>query len=114
MDESTGITLPYEQAAMRGDPLPSGLDYPDQVMYMELRLLYDSAKRKIITYDTGVLEKKKLLDEYRCFKFNWENGTRWTQILKNTENAISEYRKNRTLENADTLLRILEGMDCET
>lgn len=37
---SSGVVLPYEQAAIRGDEMPDGLDYPDQVMFSSLRMLY--------------------------------------------------------------------------
>ncbi len=110
MTESTGITLHYETQAMSGEEMPSGLDYPDQVMYLSLRLLYDSYRRKIIDRETATAEKKRLLDNYRCYKFNWENGERWTEIIKATEAARTEYRKDRSLENADKLLQAVEGV----
>lgn len=38
--ERTGVELPYEQAAMNKEPMPEGLEFPDQIMYQGLRYLY--------------------------------------------------------------------------
>lgn len=105
----SGVVLPYEQAAMRGDEMPGGLDYPDQVMFLSLRMLYAQTRMKVIDRDTAIREKKKLLDEYRAYKFHWENGTRWTQIINATELARAEFRKDPTVENGFKLLAAVEG-----
>lgn len=106
---NSGVVLPYEQAAMRGDEMPDGLDYPDQVLYLCLRTLYAQTRMKIIDRDTAIREKKKLLDEYRAYKFHWESGTRWTKVIKDTELARAEFRKNPSIENANRLVEVLEG-----
>ena len=104
-------TLPYERQAMHGEELPAGLDYPDQVMYMQLRLLYDSLKKGIVDRETGTREKKELLKQYQLYKYNWETGNRWAEAWRASEQARIEYRKNPTQENADKLLQSLDGMD---
>jgi hypothetical protein len=48
MAASKLLELPYEQIAMAGGDMPKGLEYPDQILFLELRLLYDSYKRKMI------------------------------------------------------------------
>ena len=48
MAESKLLELPYEKIAMAGGEMPEGLEYPDQILFLELRLLYDSYKRKLI------------------------------------------------------------------
>lgn len=111
---ATGVTLPYEQQAIRGDELPTGLEYPDQVLYLELRSLYGQVKRGIITRDTAIVEKKKLLDNYRIYKFNDEMGKQWAEQIRQTELARAAYRKERTLENADKLLIAIEGREYGT
>lgn len=108
---TTGLMLPYERAAMNGDELPGGLEYPDQVLYLCLRSLYNQVRRGIVTRETAILEKKKLLDEYRVYKFNDEMGKQWTAQIKKTELARAAYRKERTLENADRLLIAIEGRE---
>lgn len=106
---SSGVVLPWEQAAIRGEELPDGLSYPDQILYLSLRMLYAQKRSGIIDRDTAVIEKKKLLDEYRLNQFREQIGEEWVEQIKLTEIARAEYRKNRTLENADKLVEIIEG-----
>ena len=58
-----------------------------------------------------MLEKRHLIDDLRVWQFQSEMGTHWVEIIKATELARAEYRKNRTLENADKLIEILEGLE---
>ena len=106
---TTGVTFPWERQAMNGEELPSGLEYPDQVLFLCLRSLYDHVRRGIVTRDTATVEKKKLLVEYRVYKFNDEMGKAWTEQIKQTELARAAYRRERTLENADKLCVAIEG-----
>ena len=66
--ESTGVTLPYEKIAMAGGEMPDGLEYPDQILFLALRMLYDQFKKGIVDKATATREKKQLLEEY-------QNGT---------------------------------------
>jgi hypothetical protein len=109
MAENKLLELPYEKIAMSGGEMPSGLDYPDQILFLELRLLYDSYKRKMIDRDTATREKVELLRTYEGHKFVDSMGKLWVKQIKKTELFRSEYRKNRTLENADRLLKSIEG-----
>lgn len=106
---TTGVTLPYERQAMNAEEMPDGLRYPDQIMFLELRSLYDQVRRGIVSRDTAIVEKKKLLDSLRLYKFNEEVGEQWVASIKATELARAAYRKERTLENADRLLLAIEG-----
>ena len=107
--ERTGVTLPWEKIAMAGGEMPDGLEYPDQVMFLELRMLYDQFKRGIVDKPTATREKKRLLDNYRMYQFNDQMGKEWVQQVKLTELARAAYRKERTLENADRLVDLIEG-----
>lgn len=108
-ESGTGIVLPWEQSAIRGDELPSGLEYPDQVLYLSLRMLYAQKKLGNIDRERAVTEKKKLLDEYQAYKMNWSMADRWCEIIKLTELARAEFRKEPTLDNAWKLVNIIEG-----
>lgn len=108
-DNATGIVLPWEQSAIRGDELPSGLDYPDQVLYLSLRMLYAQKRMGIIDRERAITEKKKLLDEYKAYQFNWSMAEEWTQIIKLTELARADFRKEPTVENGWKLVHIIEG-----
>lgn len=103
--------FPYERQAMNGNEMPDGLEYPDQIMFLCLRALYAQLRQGIIDRDTAIREKKKLLKEYEHYKFVDQMGKQWVQIIKDTETARSEYRKNRTIENADKLLIAIDGGD---
>lgn len=101
--------LPYEQQAARGEPMPDGLAFPDMIMYQALAALYGRYRMKTISRERASLEKKTLLSEYEALKFKWSLGDHWAQLLKQTEAARCEYRKDRTIENADKLVMAMEG-----
>ena len=109
MDESKLLELPYEKIAMAGGDMPKGFEYPDQILFLELRLLYDSYKRKLIDRETATQEKVELLRVYEAHKIVDKMGKEWVDQIKRTEMARAEYRKNRTLENADRLIDAIEG-----
>lgn len=99
----------WEKAAMNGDELPKGLEYPEQVYFMSLRLLYDSLRRGIIDRTTAIREKRELMDEYRAYRQNWSMADIWTKVILETELARAEYRKNPCHENAMKLIEVIEG-----
>ena len=109
MAEETGIVLPWEKDAMAGLEMPNGLSYPDQILYLSLRMLYRQYYQKIIERDTATKEKKKLLDEYKIYQFREELEKQWVEIIRLTELARAEYRKNPCHENAMKLIEIIEG-----
>ena len=108
-DNTTGIVLPWEQQAIRGEEMPDGLRYAEQILYMCLRMLYAQKKLGIIDRDTAILEKKKLLDEYQCYDFQQKMGDEWVAVIKETELARATFRKDPTIENAEALVEIIEG-----
>lgn len=107
--KTNSLTFPYERQASEGEEMPDGLDYPDKVVYLCFRMLYAQLRMGIIDRDTAVREKRKLLREYEAYKFVEELGQGWVKVIRETEIARSEYRKNRTLENADRLLAAIDG-----
>lgn len=107
---STGVVLPFEHAAIKGDPMPDGLDIPDQVMFIALRGLYHQAKAGTISRETAVQEKKNLLNGYKQMKWYKEQSDLYVKTIKDTEAARSAYRKNRTIENADAMLIAFDGI----
>ena len=109
MAEETGIVLPWEKDAMAGLEMPNGLSYPDQILYLSLRMLYRQYYQKIIERDTATNEKKKLLDEYKVYQFREELEKQWVEVIRLTELARADYRKNPCHENAMKLIDIIEG-----
>ena len=102
--------LPYEPQAAAGEQLPQGLEYPDQILYLMLRCLYSSLKAGTIDRESAMAEKRQLMEDYRVYKFQADMGKHWADVIKETEAARAEYRKSRTLENADKMLKAMEGM----
>ena len=109
MADETGVVLPWEKDAMAGLEMPDGLSYPDQILYLELRMLYHQYYQKVIDRETAKKEKKKLLDEYRIYKFHYELGNQCVETIRLTELARADYRKNPCHENAMKLIEIIEG-----
>lgn len=109
MAESKLLELPYEKTAMAGGEMPKGLEYPDQILFLELRLLYDSYKRKMIDRDAATREKVELLRTYEAHKIVDRMGKEWVDQIKRTELARADYRKNPCHENAMKLIEIIEG-----
>lgn len=109
MAEETGIVLPWEKDAMAGLEMPDGLSYPDQILYLSLRMLYRQYYQKTIDRETATKEKKKLLDEYKIYQFREELEKQWVEIIRLTELARAEYRKKPCHENAMKLIDIIEG-----
>lgn len=109
MAEAKLLELPYEKIAMSGGEMPKGLEYPDQILFLELRLLYDSYKRNIVTREQATHEKAELLRTYEAHKIVDRMGKEWVDQIKRTELARAEYRKNKTIGNADKLLACVEG-----
>ena len=109
MTEPKLLELPYEKIAMAGGDMPKGLEYPDQILFLELRLLYDSYKRKLIDREKATQEKIELLRTYEAHKIVENIGKEWVDQIKRTEMARANYRKARTLENADKVIDCVEG-----
>jgi hypothetical protein len=106
---SASEIIPYEQDAMLGKEMPKGMEYPDQILYLQLRMLYDTYKRGLIDRETAKGEKAELLREYKAHKIVDDCGKEWVYTIKETELARAEYRKNPCHENAMKLIEIIEG-----
>jgi hypothetical protein len=89
--------------------MPDGLEYPDQILFLQLRLLYDSYKRKMIDRETATREKVELLRTYEANKIGEDAVKECADLIKRTELARAVYRKEKSIENADKLLACVEG-----
>lgn len=112
MAEPKLLELPYEKIAMSGGEMPKGMDYPDQILFLELRLLYNSYRQQLIDRETATREKVELLRVYEAHKIVDSMGKEWVDQIRRTELARAAYRKNKTIENADKLLLCVEGGKC--
>lgn len=105
--ESTGITLPYETAAMRGDPMPEGLKSYDCTMFQNLSLLYKRYREKMLSREQATKEKKTLLEAYRIDKFGDEVVQDAVRLWKDIEAAASAYCLSPSIEAADALIKAI-------
>lgn len=102
--------LPYERIAMAGGEMPDDLEWYDRQMFLMLRTLYWQYKQGIVDRETASREKRKLLKD-RDFQLFQDNFTKdIAKKIMETEQARQEYRKNRTLENADAIILAFEGV----
>lgn len=58
------LAFPWEREAMRGEEMPEGLSFPDQMAYTTLRNVYQAYYNKIISRDVAAAEKGRLKYQY--------------------------------------------------
>lgn len=104
------VELPYERIAMAGGEMPGDLEWYDRQMFLCLRMLYSQFKQGIVDRETAQREKAKLLQDYELKKFQEDFTKDISKTIMETDVARSEYRKNRTLENADAIIFAFEGV----
>lgn len=109
MADTKLLELPYEKIAMAGGEMPNGMEYPDQILFLELRLLYDSYKKRLIDREGATREKVQLLKVYEAHKIVDRMAKELVDQIKLTELARANYRKEKTIENADKLIACIEG-----
>lgn len=93
--------------------MPGGLTRAEQILYLQLRMLYHQFRMGVIDRATAVSEKKKFIIQYERNVADDKYLSRRLEIIRQTELARAKYRKNRTLENADALLHIIDGITKE-
>lgn len=107
----------YESQAMRNEPMPDGLTVHDALVYTFLRNLYWSLHKGVITREQGQKEKDKTLKQFDQMTNARELERRcWEMSAKRTlaaDHAMYAYKINRTLENADNLVKKLDWLDDE-
>lgn len=106
--KSTGVTFPWEKQAMNGEEMPDRLEYPDQILFLSLRMLYAQLKQGVIDRPTAIREKKKLMEEHQHYGFAEQLGKQWVVAIKTTEMARAAFRKNPSVENGHNLCLAIE------
>lgn len=112
----------WEQAAMRGDPMPDGLPLEEQLAFQALAHLYARFRLHKITREAGREEKGKILSELernRRRVHTQENLVRCSvEMVRAVESAANTYAGERTVEHADrlyeALYRVPPGKKVET
>ena len=82
-------------------------------MYLCLRDLYHQLRSGVIDRNTGIADKQRIAGEYDRLKRRTEFGHKclkhYSVFFKNVQFAMSAYRKERTIENADILVSVIDG-----
>ena len=103
------VLADIEDKAFNGEPMPKGLRSPEQMAFLKFRFLYRYAAMVQMSREQGRMEKHEILNQYIVDSAQDDllqaNVERW----KKTEEARSAYRKDRTVENADRLIAVLDG-----
>lgn len=111
---SAGVVFEFERYAMRGDPIPPGLSAADRTAYISLREVYAQYHRKVISREVGAADKRIIVrardEESRLMAFGDKCRDHAVKLWSAVGGAAAEYRKNRTLENADRLLEAIYGV----
>ena len=112
--QSVGVVSDLERAAMRGEPMPQGLPYTDQLYFLGLSRIYDRYRAGYITREQGAADKKQLEGERNKINSRWalEDKLRRASapFFIGVERALSTYQRGRSLENADALARAVNGL----
>ena len=94
----------FERQAMKGDPVPKGLDVADSCLYVGLKNIYSMYKHRLIN-------RKEAKEEKETLVYNWTKNKSQVDFLSreslNLNERISkaayEYRNNPSVETADNL-----------
>ena len=94
----------FERQAMRGEPLPQGLDIADSCLYVALKNLYAMYRNKMIRREDATEEKRRLIYNWKTDKSKIEFLNRESEELRNKIGTASEdYKNNPCIESADKL-----------
>ena len=114
--------LPYEHAAMHGEPMPDNItSEADQLCYIALTLLYRMYDKKLITREEGhrikaqllyVLDKAKRMDEFRSrlFRATARTYKECERHVKDYRDGREPFRQNPTPDNAARLVAVMDGI----
>lgn len=105
------MELPFEREAMRSEPMPEGLRQADIQAYLALRLLYKTYKAGYVTRDAAQKEKREIVKQWQSDKSYEKYVLYQIRLTKASEAAKAEYRRSRTIENADRLVNIMDGLE---
>lgn len=107
--------FPFEQAAMRGDAMPGGLDLYEQAAYQALRYLYAEYYAKHIDRESAHDEKMSIKSTYLRQKSAAEFADKLAkhQADVNNRTAYAKHICNQdpSPENVRMLINVLDGLD---
>lgn len=101
----------FEKNAMRGDPLPKGLDIVDSCLYIALKNLYAMYRQGLIRRKDASEEKKRLMQNWTTDKSKIEFLNRDADALRDKIGTASEdYKNNPCIETSEKLYAALYNL----
>ena len=100
-----------EDLAFRGGPMPDLRSQAQVLLFQSFRDLYDFARRSGMSPEQGKREKAQILEAYRINKFLEELQESTHQMWRRIEQAVAEYNKAPSVENADKLIQAIYRVD---
>lgn len=98
---------------MTGADMPTGLSFTDQVYFLGLAHIYDRYRAGFLSRDQGAALKARLSARRDRIARRWAFEDRLrrhtARLYRQCQAAMNAYRKHRSLENADRLLRAVDG-----
>lgn len=105
------MELNFERQAMKGEPIPKGLDIADSCLYIALKNLYAMYQKKLISRKDATEEKMRLIYNWETDKSKIESLNRDSDILRDKIGSASEdYKNNPCIETADKLYAALYNL----
>ena len=109
------VFAPWERQAAAGEPLPDGLDLPNQQAYVALRYLHAAFAAGHLTADQAGEDKRKIVQTLKTAESREETSRKldaWhIRLIRATEQANTAVRKDPTPENALRLCDVLDGLE---
>lgn len=96
-----------ERLAMHNEPLPKGLNLPEQLLFLSFRSLYQSYRAGQITRERAHNEKVKLLSQFA----DW---IRWSEIYQDTcrmRVELAEVARDMTVNGCEICKRAIKIID---
>ncbi len=94
--------------AMHNDPLPDGLKYPEQLLFMSFRALHQSVRAGQVTREQAHAEKGKLLDQFTDW-MRWDGIYQDTCKMRAELGGMSKEVESGNCEQCKKLMRIFDG-----
>lgn len=105
------MVYPYENQTANGAPMPDGLSTADTAAYQALAHLYARYRAGFIERSSAASEKRKILRAWEAGKSSEKLTEYHVAVTVAAEGAKSAFLKNKTIENAEKLIRVLDGME---
>lgn len=99
-----------EDLAFHGAELPKGLPFPQGLLFLKFRYLYQYAMLVRMPPEQGKREKQEILNAYIIDKANDVLFQACGELWKNVESAAAEIRKDEALAANPKVLNLLNAI----